>query len=163
GALSAAQTGLLTAGHNIANANTVGYSRQRTEQGTNPAQFTGTGYLGNGVNVTTIRRQYDVLLAGELRSAQSQASASQTWLDGLSRIDGMLADPLSGLSPALDDFFAGAHDVASRPSDAASRQNLLSSAQALAGRFHELDGQLVQARAAANNSISSTVAQINSL
>jgi flagellar hook-associated protein 1 FlgK len=163
GALSAAQAGLLTAGHNIANANTAGYSRQRIEQITNPAQYTGGGYLGSGTQVATIRRQYDALLANELRGAQSLASQTQAWLDGISRIDGMLADPLSGLSPAIDAFFAGVHDVASRPGDAATRQNLLSAAQTLAGRFRELDGQLSQARQAANARVTSSVAEINSL
>src|SRR3954466_15929480 len=135
GALSAAQAGLLTAGHNIANANTDGYSRQRVEQGTQPAQISGGGFIGNGVRIETVRRQYDALLAAEMRSAQSQASQSNAWLDGLSRLDSLLANPLSGLSPALDGFFAGVHDVSARPGDAASRQNLLSAAEVVAGRF----------------------------
>src|SRR5262245_62981487 len=124
GALAAAQAGLLTAGHNIANANTDGYSRQRIEQGTNTALYSSAGFFGSGVSVTTVQRQYDTLLASEMRGAQAQVGQSQAWLDGLMRIDSMLADPLSGLSPAIDAFFAGVHDVASRPADTATRQNL---------------------------------------
>src|SRR5262245_5847542 len=163
GALAAAQAGLLTAGHNIANANTDGYSRQRIEQGTNTAQFTAAGYIGSGVSVQTVTRQYDALLASEMRGAQAQVNQSQSWLDGISGIDSMLADPLSGLSPAIDAFFAGVHDVASRPSDTATRQNLLSAGETLAARFRELDSQLAQARSSANSRIVASVAEINSL
>ncbi|MGZ8161909.1 MAG: flagellar basal body protein, partial [Methylobacter sp.] len=57
--LTAAQHALETASHNIANVNTEGYSRQRVELGTRPAEFTGAGYIGQGVNVNTVARSYD--------------------------------------------------------------------------------------------------------
>ena len=162
-ALSAAQAGLLTAGHNIANANTTGYSRQTIDQAANLPLSTGSGFFGQGVHVETVRRQYDALLASEARGAQAQASQSQAYLDQLSRIDGLLTDSASGLSPAIDGFFAGVQDVASQPSDAAARQNLLSSAQTLADRFHDLDGQLAGLRSSTNQRIASSVGEINSL
>ena len=163
GALGAAQAGLLTAGHNIANASTPNYSRQRIEQTTNLPQYTGAGYMGNGVHVESVRRQYDSLLATEARNAQSQASHSQAYSAQLARIDTLLADPASGLSPAVDDFFSGMHDVASNPGDPSARQNLLSAAQALAGRFHEMDTQLAQMRNGTNDRIVASVGEINSL
>jgi flagellar hook-associated protein 1 FlgK len=163
GALAAAQAGLLTAGHNIANANTAGYSRQRVEFGTNVPQYTGSGYVGQGVHVETVRRQYDALLGAELAGAQAQASHSQAYLDQLSRIDSLLADTGSGLSTAIDEFFAGVHDVAASPSDPAARQNLLSSANALASRFGELDAQLSTLRRSTNQRIEASVGDINTL
>ena len=162
-ALSAAQAGLLTAGHNISNANTEGYSRQRVGQASNVPLYSGGAWLGQGVHTESIRRQYDDLLAGELRTAQAQAGHSQAYLNQLQSIDSLLADPLSGLSPSIDEFFAGVHDVASRPSDAAARQNLLSAAQALVGRFDELDAQLSSLRSGTNMRIASAVGEINSL
>jgi flagellar hook-associated protein 1 FlgK len=162
-ALSAAQAGLLTAGHNIANANTAGYSRQRIEQSAGLPHYSGSGFFGSGVQVDTVRRQYDALLGAELRAAQAQASHSQAYLDQIARIDGLLADPLSGLSPAMDSFFAGVHDVSTRPADPAARQNLLSSANALAGRFHELDGQFGALRDSINRRITDSVGEINAL
>jgi hypothetical protein len=85
-ALSAAQAGLLTAGHNISNANTEGYSRQRVGQASNVPLYSGGAWLGQGVHTESIRRQYDDLLAGELRTAQAQAGHSQAYLNQLQSI-----------------------------------------------------------------------------
>ena len=162
-ALGAAQAGLLTAGHNIANANTANFSRQRIEQVTNQPQQSSGAYFGKGVRIESVRRQYDALLAAEARGAQAQASHSQAYSDQLQRIDLLLADPSSGVSPAMDDFFAAVHDVATNPADLSSRQNLLSAAQSLAGRFHEMDGQFAQLRSSTNQRIVASVGEINTL
>lgn len=162
-ALSAAQSGLLTAGHNIANANTPNYNRQRIEQAAIVPQDSTAGYIGKGVRVESVRRQYDALLAGEARTAQSLASHSQAYSDQLQRIDLLLADPSTGVSPAVDDFFSAVHDVATNPADLSTRQNLLSAAQALAGRFHEMDTQFAQLRTGTNQRIVASVGEINTL
>ena len=57
-ALLANQTALQTAGHNIANVSTPGYSRQNVVLETVQGQFTGGGYIGKGVNVATILRNH---------------------------------------------------------------------------------------------------------
>src|SRR5262245_49464261 len=72
--LAAAQAGLLTTGHNISNANTPGYSRQEITQGTRAPMFTGSGFFGQGVNVTGVRRIYSDFL--QLQALQAQATAS---------------------------------------------------------------------------------------
>lgn len=161
--LSAAQAGLLTAGHNISNVNTQGYNRQEVVQTPALPQYTGGGFFGRGVDVSEVRRAYDALL--EAQSWQAQATASH--LDGFSkqinRIDGVLANPEVGLSPALTAFFGSVHDVAANPSDAAARQGMLSQAQALSGRFHQLDNQFEAQRNDVNSSMAAMVGQINSI
>lgn len=160
-ALGAAQAGLLTAGNNIANANTPGYSRQRIEQSSNQPLYSGVGYIGQGVHVDSVKRQYDNLLAGEYRSAQSQASFSQAYSGQAGRIDSLLAESANGISAAMDDFFAGVASVTAGPSDPAARQTLLSSAQTLTGRLQDMSGQLAQLRAHTNDGIKASVAGIN--
>ena len=162
-ALGAAQAGLLTAGHNIANANTPNYSRQRVEQTTNTPTATGVGFFGQGARVESVRRQYDGLLAAEMRAAQSQASHSQAYSDQIARIDAMLSDPASGISPAMDDFFAGVHDMASNPADISARQNVLSMAQSLVSRVNETDTQLATLRKNTNQRIKASADEISSL
>jgi flagellar hook-associated protein 1 FlgK len=71
----------------------------------------------------------------------------------------MLADPTSGLSPVLQDFFQTVHDLTGNPN---GRGALLSSAQSLAGRFQSMDGQLRDLRAAVNGEVSTTITAINS-
>ena len=65
--LAAAQRALSTTGHNISNANTAGYSRQTVDLATNPAQQYGSSYLGNGVNVASVKRVYDEFLVNQVR------------------------------------------------------------------------------------------------
>jgi len=72
--LAAAQAGLLTTGHNISNVNTPGYSRQETLQAARQPQFTGGGYIGQGVNVASVRRVYSDFLATQTLQAQASAS-----------------------------------------------------------------------------------------
>jgi flagellar hook-associated protein 1 FlgK len=162
GGLEAAQAGLLTASHNISNVNTPGYSRQTVVQTTNEPQFTGAGFFGTGVRVDTVRRNYSDFIAVQVRQAQTQASQFDTYNSQIGQIDNLLADPDGGLSPALNDFFASINAVAAHPDDIPSRQAMLSSAQTLVARFHQLDSQVQQWRDGTNAQIKSSVDSINS-
>ncbi len=159
--LNAAQAGLSTAGHNISNVNTPGFSKQEVQFQSNLPQYTGEGFIGRGVSVESIRRAYDGLLQAQTWGAQSSASHLQSYADQIGRIDSLLADPSVGLSPAMSSFFAAVHDVATNPSDTASRQGMLSQAQSLSARFHQIDEQFEARRDDANTAISSVIDQVN--
>ena len=160
--LFAAQAALATAGHNIANANVAGYSRQVVIQASAPAQDYGYGFVGSGTQVAQIKRYSDDFLNSQVRSAQSSTSAFDAYTAQISQVDNVLSDTTSGLSPALQDFFKGVQDVASNPSSVASRQALLSSADALAARFQGLNGRLQEIRDGVNTQITTNVTLINS-
>ena len=160
--LAAAQLGLLTTQHNVVNANTPGYTRQRTVQATNTAVNTGVGSIGQGVHVSTIERMYDKFLTQQVNTAQTQVSELDTYYSQIKQIDNMLADPNAGLSPALQDFFAGVQQVASNPSSLPARQSMISSAETLATRFHNLDTRLVELTDQVNGRIADGVAEVNS-
>ena len=140
--LNAAQTNLLTTGHNIANAATPGYTRQQAMQVSVQPQLTGAGFIGNGVRVDTVRRLYSEFLSSQVVSTQARSSDLESHLAQLRQIDSMLADPASGLSPALQSFFNAVQDVATHPENLASRQAMLSGASALISRF-ELIGSSI--------------------
>src|SRR5436305_8163246 len=133
-AIAAAQAGLVTTGHNISNVNTPGYNRQETIQVDRAGLFTGGGFLGQGVDVSTVRRTYSDFLATRTLASQAQSSELTVRQDQLAQLDNLFGDPTSGLSPALDSFFAGLNAVAANPSDMASRQTALASAQGLVSR-----------------------------
>ncbi|MDQ6619005.1 MAG: flagellar hook-associated protein FlgK [Pseudomonadota bacterium] len=162
-AIAAAQAGLVTTGHNISNVNTPGYSRQEAIQVDRNYLFTGGGYLGQGVDIATVRRSYSEFLAARALSSQTQSSAMSVRQDQLSQLDNMFGDVTSGLSPALDTFFAGINAVAANPADTSSRQTALSAAQGLVGRLRQLDGQLTDLRNAANTRVAGTVTSINNI
>jgi flagellar hook-associated protein 1 FlgK len=159
--LGAAQLNLLVTEHNVVNANTPGYTRQRAVQASNVAVNTGAGALGQGVHVQTVERMYDRFLSSQVSSAQTQVSELDTYYNQIKQIDSMLADPNAGLSPALQDFFAGVQQVASNPSSLPARQSMISSAQTLATRFHNLDLRVQELAEQVNGRITNAVAEIN--
>ena len=160
-ALAAAQAGLLTTQHNIANANTTGYHRQEVRQGTATPQFNGGGYFGQGVKVETVARIYSQYLDHQVQSAQAQASQHGAELAQLNQINNLLADPDAGLSTALQAFYAAAQDAATQPASQPSRQALLGAAESLAARFGALGGRLSELREATNAQVRASVAGIN--
>jgi flagellar hook-associated protein 1 FlgK len=159
--LNAARLGLMTTEHNIANASTPGFNRQRTIQATNWASLTGSGYVGQGVQVSTIERMYDRFLSGQVNQAQTALSELDAYSAQITQVDNMLADPSAGLSPALQDFFKGVQAVAANPSQLPARQSMISTAQSLASRYQAMAGQLSEISSSVNGQISSAVASVN--
>jgi len=161
--LNAAQAGLLVTGHNITNAATDGFHRQEAVQGTQTPQETGAGFFGKGVTVDTVRRAYSQFLDNALLQAQTQGAYLETYGAQIRMIDNLLADPTSGLSPALQSFFSGVQDVASNPASIPSRQQMLSLGESLVSRFQTFSARLTEMRYGVNRQISDTVSEINTL
>ena len=160
--IQVAQLGLLTTEHNITNASTAGFNRQRTIQASNVAMLTGSGYVGQGAHVQTISRMYDTFLSTQVNRAQTTSSELESYYTQIKQIDNMLADANSGVSPALQEFFSGIQDVAANPSLLSARQSLVSSAQALVARYQGLEDRISQMYDGVNEQISTSVATINS-
>ena len=160
--LNAAQAGLNTTGHNIANAATPGFHRQSAIPSTQQPQQTGSGFFGKGVRVDTVLRTYSQFLDTAVLQAQTQDNYLQTYQSQINQIDNLLADPNSGLSPALQSFFSAVQDVASNPSSVPSRQSLISQAQALQSRFQAFSSRLTEIRGGLNREMVDTTEQINS-
>lgn len=161
-ALAAAQVGLSTAGHNIANASTPGFNRQVVVQGSATPQNFGFGFMGQGVEISTVKRIYSEFLGSQVRTAQTTKSGLDSYYAQIRQIDNMLADPASGLSPALQGFFSGIQELSSNPASIPARQAALSSAETLAARFQSLAGRLDEIEQGVNSQISSSVSVINS-
>src|SRR3972149_8037437 len=127
-ALQAAQVGLSTTGHNIANVNTIGYRRQQLIQATNDPVGSGNGYIGQGVNVTTIRRFYDDFLERQISQNESQLSYFDQYLQGLQQINNVMGDRSVGLSDAIQKFFKSWNDLSGNPASVPARQAVLGAA-----------------------------------
>ncbi|MGV8900069.1 MAG: flagellar hook-associated protein FlgK [Burkholderiaceae bacterium] len=161
-ALAAAQVGISTTGHNIANASTPGYSRQIVTQSTATAQNYGYGFVGQGTEISSVKRIYNDYLGDQVNSAQSSSSGINAYYNQITQINSMLGDSSAGLSPVIQNFFKGLNDLAANPSAVASRQATLSSAQALASSFQSMDGRFEEIRQGVNQEITGTVDTINS-
>lgn len=161
-ALNAAQIGLSVTGHNIANAATPGYNRQEIVQSAALAQNFGSGFIGQGAEVTQIRRAYSAILTQQFNNAQSTSSANNAYASQMAQVDNMLADSDSGLSPAFQQFFASMQALSSNPGDAATRQATLSNAQSLVNRFSDIGNRLEELRSSVNTQLTSLTSQTTS-
>ncbi|MDZ7584420.1 MAG: flagellar hook-associated protein FlgK [Thiobacillus sp.] len=161
-ALAAAQAGISTTGHNIANAATPGFNRQVVVQGAAQPQNYGFGFMGQGTEISTVKRIYSEFLGSQVRTAQTTKSGLDNYYSQIKQIDNMLADPASGLSPALQNFFSGVQEMSSNPSSIPARQAALSSAESLASGFRSMAGRLDEIGQGVNSQIASSVSVINS-
>ncbi len=161
--LNAFRSQLTTTAHNVANVNTEGYSRQVVGLSTLPPTLEGVGYVGTGVQVSEIRRQFDAFLMDRVRVHTASKEDFQVYLDRASRVDDLIADPDAGLSGAMQMFFNAVQDVADGPTSTATRDVMLSSANVLADRFHAMHDFLEGLRSEINQDLEVLVGEANSL
>ncbi|WP_022977315.1 flagellar hook-associated protein FlgK [Nevskia ramosa] len=160
-ALLANRSGLDVTGHNIANVNTAGYSRQRLDTTNAVGAVTTYGYAGNGVTVRGVERLSDkFVFAREIAGAASY-SRIETFTTEAKRSDALLSDATTGLGTPLSSFFDSLSVMATTPSSSATRQTVLSAADALAGRFNDLQSQLDSDEHSINSRVTQTVTEIN--
>lgn len=159
--LLAAQIGLSTVSHNVANVNTDGYSRQVVSYSARQPEGQNSYFIGTGVNTQAVQRAYSQYLNNALWSASSSHGRADTMVS----LTGQLNSQLSGssnLQTSLDSFFGAVQDMANAPADAASRQVLLARAGGLASTFRALSGQFSQLAGQVQQQIGDTVDSINS-
>ncbi|MEM7432321.1 MAG: flagellar hook-associated protein FlgK [Pseudomonadota bacterium] len=136
------QRALQLTSHNIANANTPGYSRQVAEFTSRIGGGSGQNYVGGGTQIASIKRMYDSLLVNQLQTAQTGLARFGALNSLSSRMDTLLADADTGLSASMQNFFNAVQDVANDPSNTTIRQAMLGEADGIAARFRTLDQQL---------------------
>lgn len=161
--LRAAQLGLATSSHNIANAGTPGYSRQRVELSAGMPLFDSGSYFGTGVRLTEVRRSYDELLSRQLQTETSLAAEQGLHHDLAARLDALLSDPATGLAQGLQGYLDALQEAAADPASGTARGLLLDQTDRLAERFRALDGRLRQAHDAVEAEARSAVESVNAL
>jgi len=162
-AMNANFAALQTAGNNIANANVAGYSRQQVELSTAPGQFTGSGFFGRGVDVDTVSRSHDGLLAREAGGAKSLAAMDAARLAQLNRLESVFKPGEAGMGHAISQFLNSMVDVSSRPADGSARQVVLARAGELSSRFNSAGAALDDLQAGVSSDIRAAIAETNSL
>ena len=161
--LLAFQEALDTTSKNVANVDTTGYSVETANLTEAQGQTLGTGYVGGGVDVSSISRSYDELLAQQVRSSQASYSSFNTFATQAAQVDNMLSASGTGLTASLQSFVNALQTVANSPSSTAQREALLSQAQALTQQLQSYDSQISQYSSGVESQISTAVSQVNSL
>ncbi|TDY24661.1 flagellar hook-associated protein 1 FlgK [Paraburkholderia sp. BL6665CI2N2] len=160
--LNAAQWGLTTTGQNISNASTPGYTIETPVYAESGGQYTGSGYLPQGVSTTTVTRQYSQYLTTELNNAQSSGSSLSTYNTLISQLNNLIGSPTAGIASAITSYFTGLQNVSNNASSLATRQTAMSGAQTLANQINAAGQQYDALRQSVNTQLTNTVSQINS-
>ncbi len=161
--LTAYQRNLAVVGNNITNVNTEGYSRQSAELVSRAPTPNGSGFVGNGVEVSTVRRIYDQFLGGQVTSRTSSFQQMDTLYNLAARVDNALAGESSSLSPSIQAFFNAVQDVSNNPTSIPSREVMISEATNLAYRFQSLNQQFDGLRDQVNAQMEVFTSEVNSI
>ena len=162
-ALQANQVALQTAGNNIANVNVPGYSRQRVVLATVPGQFSSSGYVGQGVSVQTVQRNFSEFLTRQSTLAASTQSADATRSDKLRQLEGVFAGGPQGLGASISDMMNAFSDVANAPTDMTARTVVLTRIDETASRLRAASQQLDDLQTGVAQELAQKVTTINSL
>ncbi|WP_126444187.1 flagellar hook-associated protein FlgK [Sulfuricystis multivorans] len=162
-ALRNANIALATTSHNIANVNTDGFRRQSVVFTNNPPMFTGSGFIGQGAQIATVQRSYDLFLERQLIQVDVQNAYWQKKSAALGQIDAILGDRSAGVSAALQGFFAAWNDLANDPTSTAARQGVISAAHTLADTVNAQGNYLLGLQDGVNGEITDKVTSINDL
>jgi flagellar hook-associated protein 1 FlgK len=162
-ALRATQRALDTTSHNIANVSTDGYSRQRVEFQTRKPEFSAGGWIGTGVQVSTVRRVYDQFLAQQTRGSGTNLARLDAYATQAERIDNLLGDSENGLAATLQSFNDAINEVSSTPASIPARQALIAEGQALSERLRSYDTRLRNMSSELNGRLSVEAQEITTL
>lgn len=163
-ALTTSQQALAVTGHNVANVNTPGYSRQEAVLTERPPVNGQPGMVGTGVQATSIRRYTDQFINRQLTTVQQNLGRLAVSKDELFRLQNLFGDSNNqGIAARLNDFFSGLQDVSTNPDGQAARSVLLANARQLASSVNQASSDLTTARQSLNFQVQQTVTEVNSL
>jgi len=163
GGIGAYQRALSTVSNNIANVNTEGYSRQDVVLQDSAPKKMASMYLGTGVMLDTIKRQYDAFAESNLRSSTSDLASQKPMVDYAKRVMDIMGDKSIGLSSAFDNFFASAEALSADPASTVQRTSFLQASDGVASRFGELSSQLDLISTETRQGLSSAADKVNTL
>ncbi len=165
-ALLVNQNDVRTVGHNVANASTPGYSRQRVELAASMPILAGNGHLGTGVEQVSVERMHDRFVEQQIVREHSAYGASDSMALVLGRIEEALNEQNGpGLTAALGRFYDAFDDLASAatPGAPVEREAVRASAQQLVDALHRKDAELRELQRGVDQDIAATVTRVNDI
>ena len=161
-ALLAQQKGIEVTGHNIANVNTPGYSRQTVNMQANAPTMTSQGLVGTGVNARDSKRVYDGFVGTQIDNENEEMGRWDAQKTALERVEIILDESSdNGLNKTMGEFWNAWQDLVNDPSGSVERIALLGSAETLAFEFGNTYNKFSPLQADLDISIATTVDQIN--
>lgn len=162
-ALTAARIGMQTAGNNVANANTPGYTRQRVEFATSLPFAIGRMQIGSGVDVAGITQLMDGGLERRLRLQMALVAEAQVDHARFDELEGLLNEPDGGLSSSLASFFGSIGQLQTDPADRALRGGVVQAGSELAQGLQMLSRRMGDLGTSTFEEVRGLVRQVNEL
>jgi flagellar hook-associated protein 1 FlgK len=158
------QANIEVIGHNIANVNTPGYSRQKLILEAGPSLTTVIGQMGTGVRAVTVQREYDKFISAQLNFEKQILGNRQAQDYNFQLIEGIFNESSEyGLSTIMDEFWNAWQALANNASGQAERVGLVSMAETMTGDFNKIFNYLHTLQNDINSNINGTVNDINTL
>lgn len=162
-ALTANQHALTTTGHNIANVNSAGYSRQSITTTALIGQNMGRGFIGKGVQVATVLRNYNELLGKQSNAATAASAADAIRYQSLMQMQDVYSGGDSSLGAAVNSMMNAFADVEAAPADGTARNVVLTRISELTARFRAASDTLKELDYSTKQRLSNDVVLVNSL
>jgi flagellar hook-associated protein 1 FlgK len=160
--LVVSRQGVDTSGHNIANAQVEGYSRQKVRISQRDPLEKGGNLIGNGVYIKRIERAHDKFIEGQINKANQGFGMSQARSDGLKALELIFSPEQSAsISDELSRFFGSLQDLSNFPEDFTVRTNALENAKNLTGAFRSVDTGLKDHRSALDDRVFQKTNELN--
>ena len=159
-AVAVYQQALTTVSNNIANVATDGYSRQDVKLSALPVTLTGGVFLGSGVMVDRVQRQYNEFVERNLRNTVSDLASQEPMVSYANRVVDIMGGESMGLSSALDRFFEAARALSGDASSTVMRGSFMREAEGVGERFGQLSAQLDLVDLETRQTMDSSVSQI---
>lgn len=162
--LFTAKQSMSTTSHNIANANTEGFSRQEVRTETGIALPEGDYVLGTGVEVQSIKRSHDELVEKKLNTSITNHKYNEERSLQLGHVEEIFNEINSeGMNKVMNRFFNAFRELSNQPENETIRNVVKESAKIVTGDFHRIQSNLDDVRASINKKMSLTVSEINGL
>lgn len=163
-ALLSHQYTLSTIGHNIANANTPGYSRQRVDLTSTLPLSNTIGVFGTGVKVADVRHIRDMFLTNQYRQGSSTSGRWNELQRALGEVENTFLEPAeNGFNSALNEFFAAWHTLSQNPESSAGRAAVREQATLVTNSFHDLASRLDNLQQSLDDEVNGRVQKINQI
>jgi flagellar hook-associated protein 1 FlgK len=161
--LKANQAALSTTGHNIVNADTEGYTRQRVETTTNAALYRGGLVQGQGVKVDDINRIYNQFINEQVVRDTSALNEIQAQLGSLEQMDKLLSNPATGAAVEMADMFDSFQVVADDPSSVSVRNTVVNDIKDVEVRYNQVYNNLFEQQLTNAQQIEASAIEVNTI
>ena len=163
-ALIAHQYGLTTAGHNMANVNTPGYSRQRVNLSATDPMVTSVGRFGSGVRISSVLQVRDLFLTAQYRQGNDQLNRWSARQQAMNEVENVFQEPSDeGFNKTLDEFFAAWQTLSQNPESSAGRAAVREQASLAVNAFQQMSNRLADLEQSLDDQVEGLVTKINGL